>query len=182
MQLLIYLKGSHMKRIITIDLKDYDETMTRYRRPSVRGIIIRNGRIAMVYSQKYDYYKFPGGGIENNESHIETLIREVSEETGLTVIPDSIMPLGSVLRVQKSRTADNEIFEQENYYYTCRASDSVSTQSLDKYELEEGFQLEYVEPEHAIDVNRSHYHSGYDEQLIEREALVLEYILKEALI
>ena len=34
----------------------------------------------MVYSSKFDYYKFPGGGIENNESHIETLKREMAEE------------------------------------------------------------------------------------------------------
>lgn len=171
-----------MKRIITIDLKDYDETMNRFQRPSVRGVIIRNGKIAMVYSQKYDYYKFPGGGIENSESHSETLVREVSEETGLTVISDSVKPLGSVLRIQKSLTADNEIFEQENFYYTCNVLNSVEPQSLDAYELDEGFRLEYVEPLHAIDVNRTHDHSGYDAQLIEREALVLEYIISEALL
>ena len=171
-----------MKRIITIDLKDYDKTMNRFQRPSVRGVIIRNGKIAMVYSQKYDYYKFPGGGIENSESHTETLVREVSEETGLTVIPDSVKPLGSVLRIQKSLAADNEIFEQENFYYTCNVLNSVEAQSLDAYELDEGFRLEYVEPLHAIDVNRTHDHSGYDAQLIEREALVLEYIISEALL
>ena len=168
-----------MKRIITIDLKDYDETMPRYRRPSVRAVIIRDSKIAMVYSQKFDYYKFPGGGIEKNEDHKQTLIREVSEEVGLTVIPDSVEELGSVLRVQKSRTNENEIFEQENYYYTCNVMNSSVAQSLDDYELEEGFRLEYVRPEHAIEVNRTHEHSGYDAQLIEREALVLEYILNE---
>jgi 8-oxo-dGTP pyrophosphatase MutT (NUDIX family) len=168
-----------MKRIITIDLKDYDETMPRFRRPSVRAVIIRDSKIAMVYSQKFDYYKFPGGGIEKNEDHKQTLIREVSEEVGLTVIPDSVEELGSVLRVQKSRTNENEIFEQENYYYSCNVMNSAVAQTLDDYELEEGFRLEYVSPEHAIEVNRKHEHGGYDAQLIEREALVLEYILNE---
>jgi 8-oxo-dGTP pyrophosphatase MutT (NUDIX family) len=171
-----------MKRIITMDLKDYDESMPRFVRPSVRAVIIRDKKISMVYSQKYDYYKFPGGGIENNENHIGTLIREVLEETGLTVIPESISPLGSVLRVQRSNINCNEIFEQENFYYTCRTANSINAQSLDEYELLEGFRLEYVEPQYAININRTHYHSDYDAQLIERETRVLEYIINEALI
>ena len=30
----------------------------------------------MIHSLKYDYYKFPGGGIEDGESNEEALIRE----------------------------------------------------------------------------------------------------------
>ncbi len=171
-----------MERIITIDLKDYDETMQRFRRPSVRAVIIRSSKVAMVYSPKYDYYKFPGGGIEKNESHIQTLMREVSEEIGLSIIPESVTELGSVLRVQRSRTNSNEIFEQENYYYTCNVSDSVATQSLDEYESDEGFRLEFVQPEKAINVNRTHDHKDYDAMLIEREALVLEYLLDKRIL
>ena len=62
-------------------------------RPSVRGIIRKQGTVAMVHSLKYDYYKFPGGGIEPGESREETLIRETREEAGLTVLPDSIREL-----------------------------------------------------------------------------------------
>ena len=87
-----------MERIITIDLKDYDEAWTKFRRPSVRAVIVRDSKVAIVYSAKYDYYKFPGGGIEADESHEQTLIREVSEETGLSIVPESIAELGSVLR------------------------------------------------------------------------------------
>ena len=171
-----------MERIIKIDLKDYDEAWTKFRRPSVRAVIVRDSKVAMVYSAKYDYYKFPGDGIEADESHKQTLIREVSEETGLNIVPESIAELGSVLRVQKSRTNENEIFEQENFYYTCDVENSVSAQSLDEYEIEEGFRLEYVRPEKAIEVNRTHDHSEYDVMLIEREALVLEYLLDKRIL
>lgn len=106
-----------MKQLFIMDQKDYKDTYTRFKRPSVRGIIIKDKKVAMVYSCKFDYYKFPGGGINSNEDHIQTLIREVSEETGLEVITSSIREYGSVLRIQKSRFAENEIFEQENFYY-----------------------------------------------------------------
>lgn len=47
----------------------------------------------------------------------QALIREVREETGLIVIPDSIDEFGSVVRRQKSNKSPNTIFEQENFYF-----------------------------------------------------------------
>ena len=171
-----------MKRLFTIDLKDYNDSFSRFKRPSVRGIIIKDKKVALVYSCKYDYYKFPGGGIENNEDHINTLTREISEETGLSVLVDSISEYGSVLRIQKSRFNENEIFEQENFYYLCNVDNLVQCQSLDDYELDEGFELRYVTANEAITINRTHDHSDYDAMLIEREARVLELLIKDGLL
>ena len=67
-----------MRLLFEIDTKDYDPNGKAFVRPSVRGIIIRDGRIAMVHSLKYDYYKFPGGGIESGESPEQALLREVA--------------------------------------------------------------------------------------------------------
>ena len=39
-----------------IDLKDYNDTDVIYNRPSSRAIIIKDGKIALVYSNKYNYY------------------------------------------------------------------------------------------------------------------------------
>jgi len=167
-----------MKKLFIIDLKDYNENMPRFKRLSVRAIIIKNGLIAMVYSKKYDYYKFPGGGIEKNEDILTALKREVLEETGLKIIDASITELGSVLRIQKSRFNDSEIFEQENYYYLCDIDSEIQNQYLDEYESDEGFRLVFLSPDVAVLVNRSHEHFGYDRTLIERESMVLEYLME----
>ncbi len=66
-----------MRRLFTIDLKDYREDFRIFRRPSARAIIRREGKLRMVYSPVEKYYKFPGGGIRGNEDRIDTLIREV---------------------------------------------------------------------------------------------------------
>ena len=69
-----------MKQLFGIDLKDYDPSWKKFYRPSVRGIIFDSqGRVAMIYSKKKHFYKFPGGGVEGNESHLETLAREIRE-------------------------------------------------------------------------------------------------------
>ncbi len=109
-----------MRQLFEIDLKDYKDTDNVFRRPSARAIIFKDGKLALVYSKKEKYYKFPGGGIHNDEDKKEALIREVREEVGLVVIPESIREYGSVLRRQKSSVKEGEIFEQENYYYACK--------------------------------------------------------------
>ena len=166
-----------MRLLFELDTKDYDPNGVPFVRPSVRGIIIRDGKIAMVHSLKYDYYKYPGGGIEPGETLTDALIREVAEESGLQVIPGSIREYGLVHRVQKSDRAD--IFIQDNYYYLCDAQDAVQPQHLDDYEAEERFTLEYVEPQHAIRTNRYADHGPKDPIMLEREARVLEMLMEE---
>ena len=79
-----------MKLLFEIDLKNYDKNGKAFKRPSARAIIMKDNKIYMVHSLVYDYYKFPGGGIEKDESNIDALIRETAEEAGLIVIKDSI--------------------------------------------------------------------------------------------
>ena len=78
-----------MRTLFEMDKKNYDSSGKVFYRPSVRSIIIRGGRVAMVHSLMYDYYKFPGGGIESGETRHQALIRETAEESGLCVVPDS---------------------------------------------------------------------------------------------
>lgn len=172
-------KHPGMRPLFCVDVLDYEEDWARSARPSVRGIIRRGDKLAMVHSLKYDYYKFPGGGIEGDEAHAFTLVREVKEETGLTVKQETIKEYGFVVRLQKSDCFADTIFVQENFYYTCEVSDEVGAQKLDDYEAEEGFTLEFVTPEEAIHTNRNCHCTEWDKAMIERETRVLE-MLKQA--
>ena len=176
------INGGFMRELFTIDKKNYIENGTVGRRPSVRGIVVKDNKIAMMHSLKYDYYKLPGGGIEDGESYEETLVREVREESGLVVKKDSIKEFGYVRRVEKGKIED--IFIQENFYYLCDVEESVQMQELDDYEEEERFTLEYVIPEYAISVNENADHGEKVQSqtfsgMILRENRVLQIIKKE---
>lgn len=165
-----------MRLLFEMDTKDYDRNGTAFIRHSARCINIKNGLVAMVHSIKYDYYKFPGGGIEKGESAECVMIRETREEAGLTVVPGTVKEYGYVHRIQKSDHDDADYFVQDNYYYLCEVEESVQSQDLDDYEADEKFTLEYVEPDKAIFVNRNVNH---DRKEIEREARVLELLKEE---
>ena len=168
-----------MRLLFDMDLHDYSSCTHTFTRNSARSIIIRDGKVAMVYSRKYDYYKFPGGGIEPEESPVEAMIRETREEAGLTVIPETIREYGYVHRIQKSDSNPDEMFVQDNYYYICEARDEAVSQDLDGYEAGEGYSLEFVDPGVAIRKNRSVQQSPYNRMMFEREAKVLEMLAAE---
>lgn len=170
-----------MRELAVYDYKNYKENGTVGKRPSARGIIIREGKIAMVHSLKYDYYKFPGGGIDSGESNLDALMREVEEETGLIVIPESIQEYGLVLRKEKGKFED--IFIQENFFYFCDVEKEAASQKLDDYEADEEFVLEWVKPELAIEANLHHDHkdkvSNIAIHMMEREANVLSLLIRD---
>ena len=168
-----------MRLLFEMDKKDYDGCTRTFMRNSARSIIIRNGRIAMIHSRKYDYYKFPGGGIEKGETPMEAMIRETREEAGLIVIPETVREYGYVHRIQRSDHDPSECFIQENYYYLCDTADCPVSQELDAYEKTESYQLEYVDPTAAIEKNRRVKESPYNPLMFEREARVLELLLSE---
>ena len=166
-----------MRLLFPMDAQNYDPAWRVFQRDSARAILLRGGRAAMIYSRKYAYYKFPGGGIEPLEAPVQALLRETEEEAGLRILPQSIREYGCVRRIQKSDSGAAEIFRQDNFYYLCEAAEDTICQRLDAYESDEGFTLEWVDPFHAITVNRRHAHGPADPVMLEREALVLEALI-----
>lgn len=171
-----------MRRLFEIDLKDYNGCTKVFKRPSARAVIFKGDKIALVYATNEKYYKFPGGGIHEDEDKREALLREVKEEVGLTVIPESIKEYGSVLRRQRSDRDPDTIFEQENFYYFCEVEDKAGDQNLDEYEKDAGFMLVYADIDDAIKTN-GEYKSKcfFNEVMIGRDKRVLEMIRDEIL-
>lgn len=169
-----------MKRLFVVDLKDYDESWERSKRTTVRAIIQCGDKLAMVHNKKYDYYEFSGGGVEEGEDFHHALIREIKEELGLTVIPETIEDFGSVLRLNSSQKYANTIYVQEIFYYTCKVEDVVGEQMLTSKEAEQGFSLAYVTPKEAI---RKNMHDDHGEcnggAWLENEARIMGMLFGE---
>ena len=165
-----------MKELFSIDTHDYNPDGPVFRRPSARAIIERDGKVLVMHSRKFDYYKFPGGGIEQGETPEEALVREVREESGYTVKPETIEEYGSVLRRNRDGKDPEGIFEQQNFYYFCEIGDERVPIVQEEYEIEEGFEPVWVEfLTSLVRINRTAIRRGDgDVALIEREMRVFD--------
>ncbi len=146
-------------------------------REAVRAVISQNNRILLVQSNRGDY-KFPGGGVEEGESHSDALIREVAEETGYLniLVKDKV---GSVIE-RKPDTYDNEaIFQMTSFYYICELTDEKRVaQQLDTYESDQEFNPKWVTLDDAIHQNEKMLLQNNPNKWINRENFVLKELKK----
>lgn len=122
-------------------------------REAVRGIIFRDGKLLLIHSTVNGDYKFPGGGIEADELHVEALQREIQEECGaeMTLVTGEF---GQTIEYAHAIKDNFETYKQNSYYYFCQIADEFGELALEDYEEELGFRPEWVEIETALEQNK----------------------------
>jgi len=167
-----------MELLHSLDTGDYNPAWSIIRREAVRGVISRNGgKIAMIRSNIHGWYSFPGGKVEDGETHVEALLREVREESGLLGIASTITPIGLVQDKRKS-LHPKHIFEQQNYFYRLDATTENVAPSMSKEELERGAEPVWVTITEATAANRAllgREDAGYI-GFLPRDLWMLEYL------
>lgn len=135
---------------LELDLKDYITGGSVFRRRAVRGIIRRENEYLIIHG-KYGDYKFPGGGMKKGEERIDTLLREVAEETGYHVILDSV---GDYILVHEKRKGDpDDLLEMDSWYYICDVEEEAGERNLDEYEQEYDYRVEWLSLDEIIRKN-----------------------------
>ncbi|MDX8365658.1 NUDIX hydrolase [Cytobacillus sp. IB215665] len=141
-------------------------------REAIRAIIISKNHILLVHSNRGDY-KFPGGGVEENESHYETLVREVREETGYTncVVKEKV---GTVIERNMDEYIKDKLFQMTSHYYLCELTNKeYISQQLDEYESVLEFKPRWVSIEEALKKNESLMNQFEKNSWLKRETFVL---------
>lgn len=105
------------------------------RRIAVRGIVRRGNEIGIIKVNKYDCFIFPGGGVDDGESLIEALKREMLEEAGFQVnVKEHILTVEYV-----------EVdFVHVNHFYECEITSETTKTQLTDVEIELGIEFEWV--------------------------------------
>ena len=78
------VKREKIMKILEITGDNYFGNWTKSR-TGCRAVIIKDDQILMSYETKNDQWMIPGGGLEENETDEECVIREVAEECGAVI-------------------------------------------------------------------------------------------------
>ena len=142
-----------MKQLLLLDAKNYDEDMDEVVRTAVRGIVFVGDKLLLIEDNKGEV-KLPGGGQESGECDADTLIREVREETGCIVIPETIRPFGYIEEKRKSFN-ENRIFHQFSRLYFCEVSGECGETEFSDNEKRYGMRFKTYTLDEAIAKNRA---------------------------
>lgn len=127
--------------------------------------------VALMWVDKYQMYKLPGGGVDENEDIHEGLKRELLEETGChATIGDQ---LGITIEFR-----DEWKMIQISYCYKAIMLEDLGQVKLDKYEEEEGFEVKWVPAEKALKLMEDHTSKEYDPKFMQfRDLKILKAVL-----
>jgi len=130
-----------MKPFLTLDETSIDAQLpTSSRegyalREAARALVIDdNNAVALLHVSKDNYYKLPGGGIEDEEDPIEALERELLEEIGTAA--EIVANLGTI---QEFRYYWN--MNQISYCYLAKQYGEKGEPNFTEKELSEGFEI-----------------------------------------
>jgi 8-oxo-dGTP pyrophosphatase MutT (NUDIX family) len=147
-------------------------------RTAVRAVILRGRELLMVYSANVGDYKFPGGGVNVGETHVQALARELLEECGASLLGVD-GEIGAIIEYKFPMEKDFDVFKMTSYYYSCQVKDGFDTQKLDGYEAELGFQPMWIDIDKAIEANK--LLSTPSIEWLRREIFALEYLKQNIL-
>lgn len=142
-----------MEKILIMDEHNYDDGLSEILRVSIRGIIFVDNKLLMV-EDSFGEAKLPGGGMEPGEDDCQALIREVKEETGYDVIPESIKPFGEI---EEKRLSIHEpmIWHQMNRLYFCDVYPEQGQCEYSENEKKYGFRPVFLTIEEALAKNEN---------------------------
>jgi ADP-ribose pyrophosphatase YjhB (NUDIX family) len=152
---------------------------TCFERIATRAIVIKGDHILLLYTQRYDDYTLPGGGVDKHEDIIEGFKRELSEETGARNI-SNIKAFGLYEEFRPWYKDDFDIMNMKSYCFSCEIDNQLGKTKLEDYEIKNGMKAVWLPIVDAIKHNeKTIAESDKKGMSVERELFLLKLIQKE---
>lgn len=154
--------------------KDVTEVVTRVK------VLLINSNNELLLGYSHNDYQFPGGHVEEGEDLVNTLNREIEEETGIVLNIKEISPFAEFISYYKDYPAKGKNRKIKIYYYEIKTNEKPNLKNT-KYtedELDGNFRLEYVMLDNIEDKLKNNAIKYGDKKGIAMEMLELIKIYK----
>lgn len=114
---------------------------------SCGGVVIFRGKILVLYKNyknRYEGWVLPKGTVEPGESHEQTALREVREETGVNA-----RILEYVDKSEYSFNTQSDVVDKDVYWYLMCADSYYSKPQREEYFVDSGY-YKYYEAYHLL--------------------------------
>lgn len=161
-----------MKEIIynndNINLSDVTSISVR-----IKVLLINNGKL--LIGNEDGCYMFIGGHKEDNEDLIDTLKREVKEETGIELDNEVINdPFLKIIYLNKDYPNKGENRESDIYYYAVEINKLPDLENVNytESEINKHFELINIDLNKAIDIIKENIPNHKDNEIISKDMII----------
>lgn len=170
-----------MKQLITNKYNLTDSDMTEVVKRVKVLLVNSNNDVLLGYS--HNNYQFPGGHVEENETLVQAVNREVLEETGIELNITNIEPFACAIGYYKDWPAEGKNRKIEIYYYEVKTDEKPNLENTEYTENEKdgNFELRYIPLDTVEDELRKNVEIYSDAFGITKEMLMLFTLYKSGL-
>lgn len=152
------------------------------KRQAARGIVLREQSVLLLFTERYNDFSFPGGGVDAGESLINGLQREMEEETGATntrVVRD----FGYLEEYRPHGKGGFDLLHMTSHFFLCEIDPVLQAPRMENHEKSNGMRPLWVDLHTALKHNRAvmQRQEATMGMSIQRETMMLELVAKELL-
>jgi 8-oxo-dGTP pyrophosphatase MutT (NUDIX family) len=149
------------------------------RRQAARGIVLRKEEILLLYTERYNDFSFPGGGVDEGEDLLTGLERELAEETGARDIRIH-GHFGYIEEFRPHWKPEFDLMHMTSHFYHCDVAPALAEVKMESYEVANGMRPVWVPVKEALSHNkavmaRKEKSMGLS---IQRETFMLEQVIE----
>ena len=143
-------------------------------------VLLVNSNNDVLLGYSHNNYQFPGGHVEENETLVQAVNREVLEETGIELNITNIEPFACAIGYYKDWPAEGKNRKIEIYYYEVKTDEKPNLENTDYTENEKdgNFELRYIPLLNVENVLRTNAEEYGDKKGIAREMIDLFGVYK----
>ncbi|GGC89169.1 NUDIX hydrolase [Halopseudomonas salina] len=150
------------------------------RRHAARGIVLREDRILLLFTERYNDFSLPGGGIDEGEDIAVALVRELEEETGARDVQVK-EHFGFIEEYRPHWKPDYDLMHMTSHFFVCDVAADLVDSRMESYEIANGMRPMWISVNEAVSHNRQVMTRQEKSmgQSIQRETFMLEKIARE---